>query len=178
MDLDEFEGLEEDEFEEEEANSEDDSNNDDISLVSTDFDSDSSDEDFDQCTCSNCKILKDKPEFQFVKPDSDDVDIFKFDVYHITNHVFNLFKDLDLPTSLKFMPELLRKLREKMKYGLQEELGSLLHFPGHGYLPNTVQIQIVEILLQLSLYYPDADMIYFEDNSDQIKDDLYMVYFL
>ena len=91
----EFEDLEEHEFEEEEANSKDDSDSDDISLVSTDFDSDSSDDDFDQCTCFNCKILKDKPEFQFVKPDSDDVDIFKFDVYHITNYVFNLFKDLE-----------------------------------------------------------------------------------
>merc|ERR1712138_364521 len=59
----------------------------------------------------------------------------------------------------------------------QEELGSLLHFPGHGYLPNTVQTQIVEILFQLSSY-PNENMIIFERNSEQIKMALHYVYHL
>jgi len=171
MDLEDLEEMldMEDDLEDEES--------DEYSIDSSDFDSDTSDDDFVQCTCYNCKILRDQEKFQYVYVSENDT-VFKFDVYHISNHLFNVFKAMELPTSLKFAPMLLRKLKEKMKYGLQEELGRLLNFPGHGYLPNTVQIQIVELLLESSLSSKDRNIIEFEDDPEHIREALDDVYHL
>ena len=72
-----------------------------------------------------------------------------------------------------------KKIKDKMKYKLQEDLAGLLYFPGQGYLPQTVVLQIVEILLESSFNAGTGARMYliqFEVNSVPMKKCLLNIY--
>lgn len=136
------------------------------SSVSDENSSENSD-DYTGCTCRRCLVKKELRDYPYVYPDNRNT---KFDVYHFGHFLFKLANVVDLPVSMKFFPKLIKKIKDKMKFGLQETLMKLLYFPGHGHLPHTVVLQIVEILLESAIAAGDREFVKFEENSpDLIK---------
>ena len=129
---------------------------------------------YDSCYCKLCLAFKKLGKMYVVEDDSEDQtkNITKVDIYHYAKLLFKATEELDLSDSLKFLPKLFKKIKDKMKHKLQEDLAGLLYFPGKGYLPHTVVLQIAEILLESTF---DAvtgvkdDFIKFEENSVSMK---------
>ena len=122
------------------------------------------------CNCRICAAFKKLKKMYLVEGENRDVT--KVDIYLFTQLLFKATEELDLAVSLKFLPKLFKKIKDQMKYKLQEDLVDLLYFPGQGYLPHTVVLQIAEILLESTF---DAvtgvkdDFIKFEENSVSMK---------
>ena len=135
-------------------------------------DSDDS-KDHPECTCRRCVALQELREFPYVHPNERNT---KYDVYHLGHFLFRLADVIDWPVSVEFFPKLIKKIKDSMKSGLQEDLMNLLYFPGHGYLPHTVVLQIVEILLESAITAGDREFIKFEENSPEIIKALSGVY--
>ena len=62
-----------------------------------------------------------------VEDDSEDQtkNITKVDIYHYAKLLFKTTAELDLSDSLRFLPKLFKKIKDKMKYKLQEDLVDL-----------------------------------------------------
>ena len=172
--------LESDEIEDSEEDEEDDS--DDwtdysTSISSGSYDDDEYDDFWDslltpkfRCTCTKCAILSVIPYLKIKIPDS----ISKSDVYYLAQYLSKVSetKDVHFATSLKFLPELFRMIKDSMKYGLQEDLSRSFAFLECGHLPETIVLQVVEKLLDHNneaLTKGYEDHIKFEENSDEIK---------
>ena len=83
--------------------------------------------------------------------------------------LLDLTNVIELPDSLEFLPKLIKKIKDKMKFSLQEDLAGLLYFPGHGYLSQIVVLQILEIMLESSIADRNTDTIKFEENTPNIR---------
>lgn len=159
---------------EDEEEEEDSDGSPDVSVDHSDYsyhnsDSDSSDVEVPECTCRRCITLKELREYPYVHPDDRNT---KFDVYHLAHFMFNLTDVIDLPVSVEFLPKLIKKIKDKMKFGLQEDLMKLLYFPGHGYLPHTAVLLIVEMLLKSAVTAGDREIVKFEVNQPHISEAL------
>ena len=136
---------------------------------------------YDSCYCKLCLAFKKLGKMYVVEDDSEDQtkNITKVDIYHYAKLLFKATEELDLSDSLKFLPKLFQKIMDKMKYKLQGDLAGLLYFPGKGYLPQTVVLQIVEILLESSFNAGTGARMYliqFEVNSVPMKKCLLNIY--
>ena len=131
-----------------------------------------SDSDEESCACRRCLTFKDLRAYTY----AGDSNISKSDVYHLSQLLFKVTDAVSLPDPMKFLPKLIKKIKDKMKSGLQEDLIELLYFPGKGNLPHTVVLQIVEILLASSMAGHDRSLIKFDENSSRIKRTLNGIY--
>jgi len=131
-----------------------------------------SESDLESCTCKRCNTYRDIRDYSYAEDD----EISKVDVYHLSHLLFKVTDGIDLPDSLAILPKLLKKIKEKMIFGLQEDLVGVLYFPGHGYLPHTVVRQIVEMMLESSNSGRQRDLLKFENKTPHIKRILNSVY--
>ena len=130
---------------------------------------------YPSCDCKRCTAYKDLREFYHTW-DEEEPCYSKFIVFHYAHYLFKVTDIIDLPVAIEFFPKLFRKIKEIMKFSLQEDLVGLLYFPGHGYLPHTVVLQIVEIMLDSSIADRDMDIMKFEENPPFIRHTLSEIY--